>query len=224
VVNDLRVIEKAASKFDGSPFIIRPNRCSCYKEAYLIQSIAQLKAMMKDQMIRKSPDGMWLVQQFIDSSDQSITRLEFIGGKFYYALKSYQSKAYPFPKKFQDQVPISLTLGHNQSRNPNEIIKDYEDDSIDKYRRFFEDNKIDIGSIDFVTDREGKRYVYNFSTDISYDREAEISSGFGYYGYERIADFLYGVMESRQILSAWARAQQKVISPASDPIKYGSAS
>lgn len=207
IVNNSEFLVKAARKIGDGPYVIRPNQSVCRKATRLVHNVEQLNNLIAKDQIVHSPDGITLIQEYIEPPDRSVIRLEFIGSKFYYALRSFDSDRYPTLSTFNTTAPISSILGHKQGLNHNEIIRHYKDDKISQYRRFFEDNKMDIGSIEYVTDKNGNKYVYDVSTHLTYDQKAEIESRSGYAGYERIADFLYGVMESRQILSAWARAQ-----------------
>ncbi len=69
------------------PFIIKPNRGGKGLGVQLVDSTTALRNLIKKDQLPHSLDGLYLVQQFIHNPLACITRCEFIGGKFIYAVE-----------------------------------------------------------------------------------------------------------------------------------------
>ena len=79
-------IINAARDLDQTPFILKPNRGGAGAGVRLIENIDQLAAILDDPVTEQPLDGIWLVHSYVQSYEPNITRSEFIGGKFYYAV------------------------------------------------------------------------------------------------------------------------------------------
>ena len=79
-------IARAALALNEWPLIVKPNRGGKGLGVQLFHSLTELNAFVEshDEI---SLDGITLVQQYIKPAEGTITRLEFIDGKFYYAVK-----------------------------------------------------------------------------------------------------------------------------------------
>ncbi len=79
-------IIKAAGRFAG-PFITKHNRAGKGLGVRLFQSVDALADYVRGPEFEDSVDGITLVQQYIRSPEPFITRVEFIGGQFLYAVR-----------------------------------------------------------------------------------------------------------------------------------------
>jgi hypothetical protein len=79
-------IIKAAGHFAG-PFITKHNRAGKGLGVRLFQSVDALADYVRGPEFEDSVDGITLVQQYIRAPDPFITRVEFIGGEFLYAVR-----------------------------------------------------------------------------------------------------------------------------------------
>ncbi len=79
-------IIKAAGHFSG-PFITKHNRAGKGLGVRLFQSADALADYVRGPEFEDSVDGITLVQQYIRSPEPFITRVEFIGGQFLYAVR-----------------------------------------------------------------------------------------------------------------------------------------
>jgi hypothetical protein len=79
-------IIKAAGHFAG-PFITKHNRAGKGLGVRLFQSAGALADYVRGPEFEDSVDGITLVQQYIRAPEPFITRVEFIGGQFLYAVR-----------------------------------------------------------------------------------------------------------------------------------------
>src|SRR5699024_8785264 len=73
--------------FEGKPFITKHNRAGKGLGVHLFQSVEELRSYIEGESFEQPIDGVTLIQEYIESPDASITRCEFIGGTFFYAVR-----------------------------------------------------------------------------------------------------------------------------------------
>ena len=76
----------AARKMRG-PFITKHNRGGKGLGVLLFQNVEALAAHVDSSAFEDSVDGITLIQQYIAAPEPYITRVEFVGGKFLYAVR-----------------------------------------------------------------------------------------------------------------------------------------
>src|SRR5579862_3401149 len=78
---------EADRHFPGAPVILKPNRGGKGLGVRLFHTTAALTAYLAGPDYEAPVDGIHLLQQYIRSPDPLITRAEFIGGQFFYAVE-----------------------------------------------------------------------------------------------------------------------------------------
>ena len=183
-------ILKAADKFKGQ-FITKQNRAGKGLGVKLFNNTASLKDYLDSQEFEQSIDGITLIQEYIDSPDNYITRCEFIGGKFFYAVRVDASQGFELCPADVCQVGDQFcpTTDHKF-----EIIKDITENQdtisrlISNYEQFLAENYIQIAGIEFIRDSDGQIYTYDVNTNTNYNPPAEARAGM--FGMKKIADYL----------------------------------
>ena len=190
-VNSIELLPKAAEKLNQFPFIIKPNRGGKGKGVQLINDVESLERLVASQQVGESLDGIWLVQEYIRPTAGHIVRVEFIGGQFYYAVKVDASNGFELCPADACQIDDAFcpALGAGL-KNKFEIEEYYHNDDLDKYRNFFQENDIQVGALEYVTDETGRRYVYDVNTNTNYNSEAESRTRNQLSAMRRVADFL----------------------------------
>src|SRR5215472_18969730 len=77
----------AAARNVGVPFITKHNRAGKGLGVKLFQSVDDLRRHVDSPQFEDSVDGVTLIQQYIRAPEPFITRVEFVGGKFLYAVR-----------------------------------------------------------------------------------------------------------------------------------------
>ena len=178
----------AAHDFGRSPFILKPNRGGKGLGVRLFRDCDELALYLEDPGPEAPIDGVWLIQEYIRASEPSITRCEFVGGRFLYAVRVDTSDGFELcpadvcgvGPKSADGVPV---------RPKFEIIEDFDDPILDRYTRFLAQNGIEIAGIEFIRDTTGRILTYDVNTNTNYNPEAEAAAG-GPFGMTAIACFL----------------------------------
>lgn len=192
-VGDEQLIK--ASEHFPAPFITKHNRAGKGLGVQRFDHSDSLKTAAAEGRIDSSVDGIMLLQQYIHAPDSSITRCEFVGGKFMYAVKVDTSEGFELcPAEACDigvtscpaegEEPVQTT----ETRPKFEIIDGFSNTLIKKYEAFLKANGITFAGIEHITDANGRIYTYDVNTNTNYNPQAEEKAGI--YGMEEIAAFL----------------------------------
>jgi hypothetical protein len=139
----------------------------------LVDSITSLRNLIKKDQLPHSLDGLYLVQQFIHNPLAYITRCEFIGGNFIYAVKVNTDRGFELCPADSCNTNL-LNCPSTNSKDQFSIIKTFRDDTlIRQYQLFLQTNQIDIAGIEFVTDEQGQTWTYDVNTNTNYNNAAE---------------------------------------------------
>lgn len=185
---------KAAQAFEG-PFITKHNRAGKGLGVQLFRSPEALQDYVQGPEFDAPIDGITLLQQYIEAPQPYITRLEFIGQKFLYAVRVDTSGGFqlcPADACAADgsSCPISPL---SESTHKFEIIKGFDHPLIARYIEFMKANSIHIAACEMIVDAQSRDYTYDVNMNTNYNQEAE--NRVGLFGMQAIADYLGAELE-----------------------------
>jgi len=131
-------------------------------------------------------DGITLVQQYIEAPQPFITRCEFVGGEFLYAVRADTSDGFLLCPA--DECQTEDAVGPSAPTSKFQIVKDFDHPILERYRRFLGSNGTHIAGVEFILDRNGEIYTYDINTNTNYNPTAETEAGVS--GMRRIAEYL----------------------------------
>lgn len=180
----------AAEAFRGESFITKHNRAGKGLGVRLFHSIEALKEYVDGDEFDASVDGITLLQQYIQAPEPFITRCEFVGGKFVYAVRVDTSEGFELcPADACRLEDVSCPAdGASETRPKFQVIEGFDDPIIAKYERFLEENGIEVAGIEFIQNAEGELFTYDVNTNTNYNADAEAASGT--YGMLELAKYL----------------------------------
>jgi hypothetical protein len=174
-IGKVNIIE-AAKNFDGS-FITKHNRAGKGLGVQLFNNIEALKEYVNGPLFDTPVDGITLIQQYIKSPQPYITRCEFVGGKFLYAVQVDTSNGFQLCPADACQIGDTFCPVGTESERPKfEIIEGFNNPIIEKYEHFLKSNNIHISGIEFINDESGEIYTYDVNTNTNYNSDAEAIS------------------------------------------------
>jgi len=190
-----------AQKMSGT-FITKHNRAGKGLGVHLFSSVEALQSHFDSGAFAESVDGITLIQECIQAPKPYITRVEFVGGEFLYAVRVDTSLGFElcpadvcpvgdvFCPAGETALARAVTTAAAQiAAAPRfRIVKDFDHPIIERYRRFISDNGIAIAGIEFITDQRGELYTYDVNTNTNYNVVAEAEAGV--YGMRAIAVYL----------------------------------
>jgi hypothetical protein len=192
-------IIEAAKPFDGTPFITKHNRAGKGLGVQLFQTIDSLRDYVEGPTFEEPIDGITLIQEYILSPEQYITRCEFVGGKFVYAVRVDTSEGFELCPADVCQVgDLFCPVGEEQpeTKPKFQIVEDFNESIINKYEQVLAANGIQIAGIEFIRDQNGEIFTYDINTNTNYNSDAEASAG--KFGMLEVAKFLGKELEDLQ--------------------------
>ena len=125
-----------------------------------------------------SPDGVVVLQQYIQPAEPFITRVEIVDGEFQYAIRSSTEDGFELcPAEACAPGDAFCPVGDSGRFSlADELTAD--DPLVRQYVEFLRDNQVDLAGIEFVTDAEGRRYTYDVNGTTNYNATVEAMHGF----------------------------------------------
>lgn len=172
-----KAVIEAAGQFGAGPVILKPNRGGKGHGVQLFATSASLTAHVESEAFEAPVDGVSLVQEYIKAPEPFITRAEFIGGRFFYAVRVNTEQGFELCPA--DQCAAGdLFCPTTGAPAPRFHIIDGIDSSLRRrYENFLAANGIGIAGIEFIVDAHGTVYTYDVNTNTNYNPEAEARAG-----------------------------------------------
>lgn len=164
-----RVVPAATAYFTSGPVILKPNRGGKGLGVRLFQDVASLAAYMDGPDYDPPVDGLHLLQEYVRAARPSITRAEFVGGRFLYAVEVDTSDGF-------ELCPADVCAV------PNAAVKFQILDGIDRtlqtrLERFLVAAGIEVAGIEFIAGSDGRVLTYDVNTNTNYNSDAEQAAG-----------------------------------------------
>ena len=191
------------------PFITKHNRAGKGLGVRLFQTSDGFSDYVGSESFEPSIDGVTLVQEYIESPEPFITRAEFIGGRFFYAVRVDTSSGFELcpadacraeqedafcPTGDSAGVPGRFQILNGDEQPPEDLLSAYEE--------FLKGSQIHIAGIEFIVDKNGDVWTYDVNTNTNYNSDAEAEAG--RFGMGALAEYLGTELEA--LLSTAATA------------------
>ncbi|TVQ88404.1 MAG: alpha-L-glutamate ligase [Deltaproteobacteria bacterium] len=178
---------KAAARRLSPPFITKHNQGGKGLGVQLFRSYEAFDAHVDQGGIEHgSPDGVVILQQYIEPAEPYITRVEIVDGTFLYALRSSTEGGFelcPADACAVDDAFCPVGAGGKFGHDPT-VTRD--DPLVQRYIRFLDDNDIALAGIEYVTDAHGRRYTYDINGTTNFNSTVEDQAGV--YGMRALAE------------------------------------
>ncbi|MFE8696106.1 RimK family alpha-L-glutamate ligase [Cytobacillus sp. FJAT-53684] len=188
-------IIEAAKNLGTAPFITKHNRAGKGLGVQLFQTVESLELHVNSPAFEESVDGITLIQEYIQSPDSSITRAEFVGGKYVYSVRVDTSEGFELCPADACQIgDLFCPVGEEVEIRPKfEIVEAVDHDLIERYEAFLKAVKIDVAGIECIKNAAGEIFTYDVNTNTNYNSEAETKAE--KYGMLELAKFLREALE-----------------------------
>ncbi|MBP1969158.1 hypothetical protein J2Z83_001261 [Virgibacillus natechei] len=169
---------KAAESFEGTKFITKHNRAGKGLGVKLFHSVEALKQYVEGDEFEEPVDGVTLIQEYIESPESFITRCEFVGGKFLYAVRVDTSEGFELCPADACSIEDQFPAGEEESETAKfQVREGFDHPVLEKYEQVLAANDIKIAGIEFIQDKNGEIYTYDINTNTNYNSDAEAKSG-----------------------------------------------
>lgn len=176
---------KSAARRVTAPFITKHNQGGKGLGVQLFRDHESFDRWVDGRDGEMPMDGVMLLQQYIEPPSHSITRVEIVGGRLLFAMNSSTDQGFELcPSDACQAEDAFCPVGTTGRFEPAKM--DSSDPLIESYLAFCERHRIDIAGIEFVTDREGRRWTYDVNMNTNYNSDVERELGID--GMGAIAD------------------------------------
>lgn len=186
----------AARALAQTPFILKPNRGGKGLGVRLFNAIDELERYLAGTDDR-SLDGIELLQEYIRPASGTITRMEFIGGSYYYQVDVDTSGGFELCPADACEVGEQFCPAPGQEAGNKFRIAARDPDAglVARLERFYRDNDAEIAAAEYVENASGERFVYDINMNTNYNQQAEREAGDGRRAMHRVAEFLGNELE-----------------------------
>ncbi|OMH26692.1 alpha-L-glutamate ligase [Tersicoccus phoenicis] len=187
---------EAARAFEP-PFIAKHNQGGKGLGVRRFDSHADLDAYVASDEFEQPVDGITLVQEYLAAREPFITRAEFVGGRFVYAVRvdtsagSFElcpADACVVPDSADDAAVAPFALRADiDAAHP--LVR--------RYEALLAEAGIEIAGIEFIETVDGRTVTYDVNTNTNYNPDVEAASPVS--GPRSIARFLGGLLAVERV-------------------------
>lgn len=161
---------KAADSFSG-PFITKHNQGGKGLGIQLFSNKRQLENYLDHPDFDPGPGGKIILQEYIEAPEPFITRVEIVGDKLVYAMRSSTEDGFELCPSDACQLPSSgpdvcPAEAPKSKFSPSPLTA--EDPLVRQYISLMKNEGIEIAGIEFIEDREGNRFTYDINGTTNY--------------------------------------------------------
>jgi hypothetical protein len=174
------LVEAARQRFADAPFILKPNRGGKGLGVRLFRHPDALALHLDGEDYEPPVDGLHLLQRYVEAPQPLITRAEFVGGRFLYAVEVDTEGGFELCPADVCAVGGEFCPAGPQTaeRRAKFTIIDGIDPMLQRrYEAFLAANDIAVAGIEFIADAEGRFYTYDVNTNTNYNADAEARAG-----------------------------------------------
>src|SRR5207249_2814980 len=170
------LVAAARERFAEDPFILKPNRGGKGVGVRLFHTADALADYLDGPDYDPPVDGLHLLQQYVRAPVPLITRAEFVGRRFMYAVEVDTSEGFELCPADACAVGDAFCPTGPEAERPRAkftIIDGIDTDLQRRYEAFLAANDIGVAGIEFIADSQGEVYTYDVNTNTNYNPEAE---------------------------------------------------
>ncbi len=206
VVNDPGRLAKAT---DGLrfPVVVKPNVGGSGAGILRFDTPAALEEAARGGALAFGPDGVALVQEFLEPADGGIVRVEVLGGEYLYAIKIFRDLAAGFNLCPADicrtESPGGLDLCPADAPRLALRVERHEPGRpvVDAVLALAREARIDVGGVEYLIDvADGHLYFYDVNATSNFVADAPALLGFD--PTARFADYILAVATGTRPVSA----------------------
>jgi biotin carboxylase len=171
------LVAAAQKHFPAAPVILKPNRGGKGLGVRLFHTADALSAHVGGPDYEQPVDGLALLQEYVRAPLPVITRAEFIGGRFFYAVEVDTSDGFELCPADACAVGDAFCPTGEEPRAKFTIIDDIDAALKRRCEAFLAANGIEVAGIEFIRDAAGTVYTYDVNTNTNYNPEAEARAG-----------------------------------------------
>ncbi|GAA1001606.1 ATP-grasp domain-containing protein [Subtercola frigoramans] len=188
-------LKQKAREFEA-PFITKHNQGGKGLGVRRFDSHAEFDSHVDSPLFEESPDGITLIQEYLAAAEPFVTRVEFVGGRYVYAVRVDISGG-SFELCPADVCAVDLDAAPPATATPPFSLRPGFDNDplIARYERLLAATGVEIAGIEFIETTDGRRVTYDINTNTNYNPDVEAASAVS--GPREIARFLGALLDEQ---------------------------
>lgn len=186
------------------PAVLKPDQGGSGARMHRVESLRELQHLLEQNPELWWPDGLMLLQEFLthDPNRQGIVRLEFLGGELLYAMRVLSGGTFNLcPSEAcnpeDSTAGLSCETREEAQGQPRFLpFPDAPPEAVDTGRRIFQAAGLDVGAVEYLETREGRRVFYDINANSNLRRSVGLA--FGFDPFERVVDYLQARLQRRR--------------------------
>jgi hypothetical protein len=195
----------------GWPALLKPEQGGSGARMFLLHSPGELLRLLEDQPALWLPDNLLLLQEYfpVDAA-QGIVRMEFLGGKLLYAMRVVSHGAFNLcPSEAcnpEGGGASECVVPAQAAAKPVEFYpyREVPAAAVEMGEKIMEGGGLDVGGIEYLEAADGRRVFYDVNANSNL--RAPIGQAFGFDPFERVVDYLAGVIRAGSSLPPGRRS------------------
>jgi len=183
------------------PAILKPDQGGSGARIHVVGSLAEIESIFKADPAIWLPDNLFLLQEYLPHDpEQGIVRLEFLGGELLYAMRVKTHGRFnlcPSPVCNPDDGDGTCEVPAVQVAAPPVEFYPYAEvprDAVETAARIVRAARLDVGGIEYLETPDGRRVFYDINANSNL--RPSVAAAFGFDPFERVVDFLEGVLRA----------------------------
>jgi hypothetical protein len=175
-----QIVPAAQKHFRGEAVILKPNRGGKGLSVQLFHTLEALKQHVESDGYVEPVDGIQLLQAYVRAPRPVITRAEFTGRRFTYAVEVDTSDGFELcPADACVIGELACPVGEEplQPAHKFTVVHNTDRSLIGRLEGFLEQVGVDVAGIEFITGADGLPLVYDVNTNTNYNPDAEAQAG-----------------------------------------------
>ncbi len=212
--NDVRALRDRAAGVRW-PAVLKPDQGGSGARIQVVGSLEEIEAIFEADPSVWLPDNLFLLQEYLPHDpDEGIVRLEFLGGDLLYAMRVKTHGRFnlcPSPVCNPDEGDgVCAVPGEAAAEAPPVEFSPYREvpaEAVETARRIVRAAGLDVGGIEYLETDDGRRVFYDINANSNL--RPSVAEAFGFDPFERVVDYLQGIMEEGRRKKAEGRKMEE---------------
>jgi glutathione synthase/RimK-type ligase-like ATP-grasp enzyme len=190
--NDLEAIRSRAHEIPF-PVLLKPEQGGSGARIMLVETLAHLEALLKEQPEHWLPDNLLLLQEYLPTDPaKGIVRMEFLGGELLYAMRVISHGRFNLcPAPVCNPEDAAAAVCEVETTVPPAEFYPYREvapQAVAWGKRIVAAGKLDVAGIEYLETLDGRLMVYDINANSIL--RPSVAQAFGFDPFERVVDFL----------------------------------
>lgn len=185
VAADDEELLRAAKGFDG-PFVTKHSQGGKGLGVARFDDVEEFSRALAVGELSEPVDGVWLLQEYVRPADDSITRAEFVGGEFLYAVRADTAKGgfqlCPAdacaldPATGRPVLPPGATVQQEVGDEIFSLRTGFDHPVLQRYATFLDRVGVEVAGIEFIQSADGRLVTYDVNTNTNYNAAVDAAA------------------------------------------------